>query len=68
MNFAEKYKLNQYIQLNHKITSAQWIEEKGIYEVDIETKDGTIKDWGHILINATGTLNNWKWPEIEGAS
>lgn len=66
VNFAEKYKLNQYIQLNHKITSAQWIEEKGIYEVDIETKDGTIKDWGHILINATGTLNNWKWPEIEG--
>lgn len=66
MKFAEKYKLNQYIRLNHKITSAQWIEDKGIYEVDIDAKNGKIKDWAHILINATGTLNNWKWPDIPG--
>lgn len=66
MDFAEKYGLNEYIHLNHTIRSAQWIEDKGIYEVEIETKHGNVKDWGHILINATGTLNNWKWPDIRG--
>lgn len=66
VNFAQKYELNQYIHLNHTIRSAQWIEDRGIYEVEIETKDGSMKDWGHILINATGTLNKWKWPDIPG--
>ncbi|KAF4120117.1 Flavin-binding monooxygenase-like [Geosmithia morbida] len=24
------------------------------------------RDWAHVLINGTGILNNWKWPDIEG--
>jgi len=36
--FAAKYELMPYVKLNSKILSATWIEEKGIYEVQVETE------------------------------
>jgi len=34
--------------------------------VEIDKNGVVIKDWCHVLINATGFLNNWKWPAIPG--
>ncbi|OAG35207.1 hypothetical protein AYO21_10605 [Fonsecaea monophora] len=64
--FTEKYDLNKYIKVNSKVSKAIWDDEKGIYNVTVETKDGPIEDWCHVLINATGYLNSWKWPDVKG--
>ncbi|KAF5003207.1 hypothetical protein FDECE_10225 [Fusarium decemcellulare] len=65
-DFAEKYNLHQHIRLNSKVISAVWDDEKAIYEVEIESNEKRLKDWGHVFIDGTGFLNNKKWPEIEG--
>jgi cation diffusion facilitator CzcD-associated flavoprotein CzcO len=65
-NFANKYELDPYVKLNSKVLSAIWVEEKGIYEVEIDCNGEKIRDWCHVFINGTEFLNSWKWPKIEG--
>ncbi|KAI0170094.1 hypothetical protein BJ166DRAFT_608187 [Pestalotiopsis sp. NC0098] len=67
-DFAERHGSKQYMKLNTKVVEARWDEEKGIWDLTLEdqvSKD-TWKDWCHCLVNGTGILNNWKWPDIEG--
>lgn len=42
------------------------MEDDGRYELEVVQNGETVKTWCHVLINATGTLNNWKWPDIPG--
>ncbi|RTE71760.1 hypothetical protein BHE90_013841 [Fusarium euwallaceae] len=65
-NFVDKYNLDRFIRLRSKVVSAVWSEEKGVYDIEIETPDGIVKDWGHTFVNGCGFLNDWKWPDIEG--
>ncbi|KAH8901422.1 cyclohexanone monooxygenase [Thozetella sp. PMI_491] len=65
---AEKYDLYRYVKLQHKVSAAEWDEASGTWAVQVmnlQTGD-TVRDWCHILINGTGVLNNWKWPDIPG--
>lgn len=65
---AQKYELYRYIKLKHNVCEAIWNEEEGVWRVRIrilETGE-VIEDHCHILINGTGILNNWKWPDIPG--
>ncbi|PGH14607.1 hypothetical protein AJ79_02942 [Helicocarpus griseus UAMH5409] len=64
--FCEKYNLQKYVALNHKVLSARWLEEKGQYEVLVEHGDKTFKDYAHIFMNGSGLLNKWRWPDIDG--
>ncbi|KAH0847215.1 hypothetical protein AYO21_02604 [Fonsecaea monophora] len=64
--FADKYDLHPNIKLNSKVLSATWVEDKGIYEVEVDVEGRKINDWCHVIINGTGFLNDWKWPKIEG--
>ncbi|KAM5342246.1 hypothetical protein ACJ41O_013212 [Fusarium nematophilum] len=65
---AHKYELFKYIKLSHKLNSAKWDENTGVWNVEcVNLATGqAVRDWGHILINGTGILNNWKWPDIAG--
>ncbi|KAF3804193.1 putative sterigmatocystin biosynthesis monooxygenase stcW [Colletotrichum gloeosporioides] len=65
---AQKYELYKYIKLSHKLTSASWDEASGVWNVEcLDFSTGsTVHDWGHVLINGTGVLNNWKWPDVPG--
>ncbi|KAL4891195.1 cyclohexanone monooxygenase [Aspergillus ambiguus] len=67
-NVASKYGLYKYIRLNHMVTDAVWDEKQGVWNIDIKNKETgeILHDWGHILINGCGVLNNWKWPDIPG--
>ncbi|KAH7010394.1 cyclohexanone monooxygenase [Ilyonectria destructans] len=65
---ARKYDLYKYVTLGHKLDAAKWDEDAGVWNVqvhNVETGE-TFHDWGHVLINGTGILNNWKWPELRG--
>ncbi|KAF9037072.1 FAD/NAD(P)-binding domain-containing protein [Panaeolus papilionaceus] len=67
-DFARKYELYQYIQIQHQVTGARWDETSGEWEVKVQRRsDGEIiTDRCHILVNCTGALNTWKWPDIPG--
>lgn len=58
--FADKYNLRKYVKLHHKVVSATWVEQKGQYEVGIETPDGPIVDHCDILMNGSGLINKWR--------
>ncbi|KAH8714138.1 hypothetical protein BGZ61DRAFT_505107 [Ilyonectria robusta] len=66
--FAEKNDLKKFMKLNTKVVEARWDEEKGLWSLTLEDQvtKGTWQDWCHVLVNGTGILNNWAWPEIEG--
>jgi len=69
-----EHKLDKYIQYNRQLKSAIWDEESGTWKLEIEKCDAHAADgkpvvFGdecHILINACGILNKWKWPALEG--
>lgn len=56
------------MKLNTKVVEGRWDEAKGIWNLTLEdqaTKE-TWQDWAHCLVNGTGILNSWKWPDIPG--
>jgi cation diffusion facilitator CzcD-associated flavoprotein CzcO len=62
-----KYGVLKYIKFNHLVVAARWNDHTGLWNLEIETDEGNIiKDDCNILLNATGILNAWKWPNIPG--
>ena len=56
------------MRLHHKATEARWDEEKSKWTVQFENvKTGQqLEDTADVLIQGIGSLNQWKWPDIEG--
>lgn len=67
-DFANKYQLLKYCKFNHLVSKAVWDDKSGHWDVEVtNTEDGTIvRDRCNILISATGVLNAWKMPDVEG--
>ncbi|KAL5352334.1 hypothetical protein ACLOAV_002281 [Pseudogymnoascus australis] len=66
---AEKYNLLKYVRLSHRIVGAWWQEETQEWLVKIQRGDNpedVFEDRCNILVNASGVLNKWKWPNIKG--
>ncbi|KAH0276761.1 flavin-binding monooxygenase, partial [Aureobasidium melanogenum] len=66
--FGVRPGLEQYIKLQHTVIDARWSEEEAMWHV-IALNTVTQKTVGstcHVLINAAGILNAWKWPLIPG--
>ncbi|KAI1857254.1 uncharacterized protein JN550_013337 [Neoarthrinium moseri] len=66
MNFCNKYNLRKYVKLQHKVVAAVWHDERGQWEVTVEHNGSTFTDWCEVLVNASGLLNKWRWPNISG--
>jgi cation diffusion facilitator CzcD-associated flavoprotein CzcO len=65
--FYEKHSLQPFVQLNTEVKRADWDSETGLWTVELQRKDGTtFKDECNVLINGSGVLTKWKWPDIEG--
>ncbi|KUJ07909.1 FAD/NAD(P)-binding domain-containing protein [Mollisia scopiformis] len=63
---AEKYNLTKHVRLNSKVLETIWGQEAGKWKIKVDI-DGFIKeDDADILINGSGFLNKWKWPNIQG--
>ncbi|KAK5192439.1 hypothetical protein LTR99_010433 [Exophiala xenobiotica] len=71
--FAQKHDLDKFIRLEQQVVGAKWNGDSW----DVEIKDCKSDSSGNgngriyraqcdILINATGVLNNWKFPAIPG--
>ncbi|KAF2652695.1 putative flavin-binding monooxygenase, partial [Lophiostoma macrostomum CBS 122681] len=65
---ADKYNVNRYIKLQHRVTEARWDETKSQWFVRVQNdgKGEEVEDHCDFLVVGTGILNNWKWPEIPG--
>ncbi|KAI1264815.1 hypothetical protein F5Y18DRAFT_436256 [Xylariaceae sp. FL1019] len=67
-DFAKRHNSEQYMKLNTKVVEGRWDEAKGVWQLTLE--DQVTKahwyDWCHVLVNGTGILNNWVWPNIKG--
>jgi hypothetical protein len=61
--------LDQYIKLQHELLAAHWEDTTGKWRLKIRA-NGTdeIEDTADVLLLATGVLNRWKWPSIDGLS
>lgn len=66
--FKIKYGLDRYCKTSHQILSTRWVDEKGEWEVEVKDlqNDTILKDFCHVLINANGAYNQWRWPSING--
>lgn len=66
--FAAKYSLERYIKLEHQVSNAVWNAETGLWDVEVtEVQTGkVIRNSAHVLINAGGILNSWRFPPIPG--
>ncbi|KAK1450664.1 monooxygenase [Colletotrichum cuscutae] len=60
--------LRRQIKTNHLVTGAFWDEDAGRWTVRVKNlEDGVeFEDHCEFLLNASGILNNWKWPDIPG--
>ncbi|KAJ5698972.1 hypothetical protein N7462_000977 [Penicillium macrosclerotiorum] len=65
---VEKYGCMKYIKLKQQVTGAEWDERTSKWLLQIHSlEDGAIyADTSDVVIQATGSLNNWKWPSIPG--
>ncbi|KAJ6151208.1 hypothetical protein N7470_007802 [Penicillium chermesinum] len=64
---AGKYGCWKYIKLKHRVLDASWDEGKSKWKLQVQDDAGTShQDECNVLIQATGSLNNWRWPSIPG--
>ncbi|KAK4151191.1 hypothetical protein C8A00DRAFT_17382 [Chaetomidium leptoderma] len=56
------------IKTSHQVVSAQWNEKDGQWELavrNVETGE-EFSDYATFLVDGTGILNNWRFPDVEG--
>lgn len=72
--------LNKYIKLNHQVASCVWDDEKGKWRVKVQLVEpksdwssqeplrvlAEFEDEADVLLCATGPLNRWDLPNLEG--
>ncbi|KAK8251665.1 FAD/NAD(P)-binding domain-containing protein [Phyllosticta capitalensis] len=66
--FASTFGLERFVKTQHEVKAANWddAQSKWVVEVmDVKSRE-VITDSGDFLINATGFLNNWQWPKVDG--
>ena len=66
VRIKEQYNLDRDVRYNSKVTAAIWDGQQGKWQVEIQQGERTIHDDCDILINGSGVLNNWSWPDIKG--
>ncbi|OCK83368.1 FAD/NAD(P)-binding domain-containing protein [Lepidopterella palustris CBS 459.81] len=67
-DFMYKYGLDKYIKLQHAVSGAVWNPTTAHWDVVIDdlATGQKIHNSAHVLINATGILNAWRYPPIPG--
>jgi cation diffusion facilitator CzcD-associated flavoprotein CzcO len=61
-----KYGVDKLTQLNTAVVKALWNEDSGKWDLTLKGPSGEFTDSCDVLLNATGILNAWKWPDIQG--
>lgn len=64
--FADRHSLRKYMKLSTKVISCQWDDSNAMWHITLENTQTREQwqDWAHCLVNGTGILNSWRWPDI----
>ncbi|KAM0787268.1 hypothetical protein ACM66B_006503 [Microbotryomycetes sp. NB124-2] len=70
-NVSQKYKLDRFLKLRHKLVDAKWQEEIGQWKLEFQVTDENgrvtkLEDTFDFVIQGMGGLSTWDWPEIPG--
>ncbi|KAF2500039.1 FAD/NAD(P)-binding domain-containing protein [Lophium mytilinum] len=67
-DFMHKYGLQKYVKLQHAVSNAVWNEKTAQWDVTIDdlATGKQIHNSAHVVINAAGILNAWRYPPIPG--
>ncbi|KAI2618461.1 hypothetical protein GGR54DRAFT_156842 [Hypoxylon sp. NC1633] len=54
------------IKTRHQVVGAWWDEARGLWDLSVRNLETgkEFKDQANFLVDASGILNNWKWPDI----
>ncbi|KAJ5560246.1 hypothetical protein N7513_002645 [Penicillium frequentans] len=65
---VHKYGCRKYMKLKQQVLGAQWDEKDAKWRLEVKDVESSSKyrDQCDVLVQATGCLNNWKWPSIPG--
>ncbi|GMK56212.1 hypothetical protein CspeluHIS016_0300520 [Cutaneotrichosporon spelunceum] len=63
---VDKFDLRGDFRTNSEVLSAHWDDEAAQWVVRVRGPEGEFEDRAEFLINGSGVLNKWKWPDIEG--
>ncbi|KAH7021896.1 hypothetical protein EDB80DRAFT_744547 [Ilyonectria destructans] len=63
---TKKYNLDERVQFNSKVVSSIWDDQIGKWKVKVNQNGTIIKDEADVLVNGSGFLNKWRWPDISG--
>lgn len=68
---CETFDLRKYMTFNTEVIGCYWDEEAGQWTVKLRQRNAgsaprEFEEKCDLLLHATGILNNFKWPEIEG--
>ncbi|KAF5584814.1 monooxygenase [Fusarium pseudocircinatum] len=63
---TDKYGLAENVRFQSKVTDATWNEASGKWNLRIFQDGEEKEDECDILIDGSGFLNNWHWPDIPG--
>ncbi|KAJ5657541.1 uncharacterized protein N7484_001190 [Penicillium longicatenatum] len=65
---VHKYGCRRYMKLKQRVLGASWDENDAKWRLEVEDVESSSKyqDQCDVLVQATGCLNNWKWPSIPG--
>ncbi|KAI0148121.1 FAD/NAD(P)-binding domain-containing protein [Hypoxylon sp. NC0597] len=63
---CEEESMMDTIKTQHKVVGAWWDESRGLWDLSVlNLKTGEeFRDQANFLVDASGILNNWKWPDI----
>ncbi|KAB5576482.1 hypothetical protein GE09DRAFT_1053840 [Coniochaeta sp. 2T2.1] len=61
-----KYDLDRDVQFDTPVKSAIWDDRAKKWKLKAECDGKIIQDEADILVNGSGILNKWRWPDIEG--
>ncbi|KEF51583.1 uncharacterized protein A1O9_12500, partial [Exophiala aquamarina CBS 119918] len=63
---ADKYGITNKVEFQTRVAGAEWNEEEGEWVVKVVKGAQSERRVFDVVVNATGCLNNCKWPDIEG--
>ncbi|KAE8162972.1 putative flavin-binding monooxygenase [Aspergillus tamarii] len=66
VNTADKYDLREKIKFNTKLVKAIWSKTQGKWKIQLQQGELVLEDEADIVLDGSGVLNQWKWPDIEG--
>ncbi|KAK7923108.1 dimethylaniline monooxygenase [Apiospora marii] len=65
---CDEENMRESIKTQHRVSGAWWDEARGLWDLSILnlTTGEEFRDEANFIIDGSGILNNWKWPDIEG--